>query len=66
MGRRLRLQARRAGITLSERKAKALLIVAMVALSVGCVGARERGEATSSLPELASVASDPVPKDAAA
>ncbi len=66
MGRRLRLQARRAGITLSERKAKALLIVAMVALSVGCVGASERGEATSSLPELASVASDPVPKDAAA
>ena len=66
MGRRLRLQARRAGITLSERNAKALLIVAMVALSVGCVGASERGEATSSLPELASVASDPVPKDAAA
>ena len=66
MGRRLRLQARRAGITLSERKAKALLIVAMVALSVGCVGASERGEATSSLPELASVASDPVPEDAAA
>ena len=63
MGRRLRLQARRAGITLSERKAKALLIVAMVALSVGCVGASERGEATSLLPEPASVASDPLAVD---
>ncbi|MCY3896725.1 MAG: cadherin domain-containing protein, partial [Chloroflexi bacterium] len=64
MGRRLRFQARRADITLSERKVKALLIGALVALSVGCGGTGDRSEARSSLPVLASVAADPLPAEA--
>ena len=64
MGGRLRFQARRADITLSQRKVKALLIGALVALSVGCGGTGDRSEARSSLPVLASVAADPLPAEA--
>ena len=60
MGRQLQLHGRRAGVHSSQRMAMVLLIGVLVALSVGCAGASERGEATSSLPALAAVAPDPL------
>ncbi len=64
--RRHRLRSLRSGEAPSGRKGIALLLCALVALSVGCVGASPTPASSPSLPGLVSVASDRVPEDAAA
>ncbi len=66
MGGRRRLHDPRAGIAPGGRKAIALLLCALVALSVGCVGASPTPASPPSLPGLVSVASDRISEDAAA
>ena len=65
MGRRLRLQARRAGIPPGGRTAAAALLAALLALSVGCGGGESINDGQPSLPQVASIAADPVPAVAA-